>query len=81
MAPDALLHKPPQHSALFAQASPVCVQNEPPVAHVPLLQSFEQHCAGPLHALPVVRHSGLSGVQVPVAPHVPLQHCAELVHA
>jgi hypothetical protein len=57
------------------------VQNEPPVAQTPLVQSFEQHCALPVQALPAVWQPGLSGVQVPVGPHVPLQHWAELVHA
>jgi hypothetical protein len=83
VAPEALLQSPPQHSASVAQTSPVCVQNEPPVEQVPLEQSFEQHSALPVHALPAVWHPapGFNGVQVPVGPQVPLQHCAETVHA
>jgi hypothetical protein len=81
VAPDALVQRPPQHSASFAQTSPVCVQNEPPLLQTPLLQSLPQHSAFVVQALPPVRQPGLSGVQVPVWPHVPLQHWPEVVHA
>jgi hypothetical protein len=69
-----LLQRPPQHSASRAQTSPVCVQKDPPAAHAPLVQSFEQHSPFVAHALPRVRHSALSGVHVPPAAQVPLQH-------
>jgi hypothetical protein len=48
------------------------VQNEPP-EHVPLRQSFEQQSAPVVQALPLVRHDGLSGAQLP-AVQLPLQH-------
>jgi hypothetical protein len=54
VAPPALLHSPPQHSASVAHASPVCTQNEPPAEQAPLLQSFEQHSAFAMHELPAV---------------------------
>ena len=80
VAPCALVQKPPQHSKSVAQTSPFCVQNEPP-EQAPLRQSFEQHSLPVEHALPLVRHTGLSGTHVPPAPQFPLQHCAALVHA
>jgi hypothetical protein len=67
---------PPQHSALAAHTSPVCVQKEP-FAQSPPVQNFEQQSAPVVHALPLVRQDGLSGAQTP-PPQLPLQHCAEL---
>jgi hypothetical protein len=78
VAPAALLQSPPQHSTLATHASPFCAQNEP-FEQKPLLQTLEQQSPWLEHALPVVRHVGFSGAQVPAASQVALQHCAELV--
>jgi hypothetical protein len=59
----------------------VCAQKEPPPVHSPFEQTREQQSPWFMHALPEVRHDGLSGVHVPPAPHVPLQHCADVVQA
>src|SRR5689334_21135883 len=80
VAPCALLQRPPQHSLFVEQTSPFCVQKEP-FEQTPPLQSFEQQSACAVQALPVVRHSGLSGAHTLLALHVPLQHCAEVVQA
>ena len=79
VAPAALSQIPPQHSLCAAQTSPFCVQNDP-VEQTPPLQSLEQHSSLAAQALPVVRQTGFSGAHTP-ALQVPLQHCAELVHA
>jgi hypothetical protein len=79
-APAALLQSPPQHSVLTAHTSPFCAQNDP-LEQKPLLQSFEQQSPCVEQALPVVRQAGFRGAQAPAALQVPLQHCAELVHA
>ena len=80
VAPACFVQIPPQHSALAAQTSPFCVQYEP-LAQRPPLQSLEQQSEPVVQALPLVRHDGLSGAQVPSPPRqLPLQHCAELVH-
>jgi hypothetical protein len=62
------------------QVSPVWTQNDGLFEHVPLLQNFEQHSALPAHVLPDVRHSGLSGAQLPER-QMPLQHSASPPHA
>src|SRR5689334_5366304 len=80
LAPGCFVQRPPQHSALAAQTSPVCVQYEP-LAHSPPWQSLEQQSAPVVQALPLVRQAGLSGAQVPSPPRqLPLQHWAEDVH-
>ena len=78
VAPCALVQSPPQHSAFAEHASPFCAQNEP-VEQTPWLHSFEQHSPLVEHALPKVRHAGLSGAHAPLALQVPLQHCAAFV--
>jgi hypothetical protein len=77
--PAAIVHVPVQQSELVAQASPACTQNEDDW-HVPAEQRPEQHAALDVHALPIVEHVLLSGVHVPVAPQVWLQHCPFAVH-
>ncbi len=78
VAPACLLQEPPQHSASAAHTSPFCVQYEP-LAQRPPRQSFEQQSFPVVHALPLVRHDGLSGAQTPSPPvQLPLQHWAEL---
>jgi hypothetical protein len=57
------------------------VQNEPLPVQTPFWQTLEQQSPWLVQALPDVRQDVLSGVQVPPAPQVPLQHWAELVHA
>jgi hypothetical protein len=82
VAPPSFVHRPPQHAESVEQASPFCVQNEdwphvPPAVHEP-----EQHGSPPaVHGLPLVRHEVLSGVHMPLVPHVPLQHAPFSVHA
>ena len=71
---------PPQHSALAAHTSPFCTQKEP-LAQRPPRQSLEQQSAPVVQALPLVRQAGLSGAQTPAVLQLPLQHCAEVVHA
>jgi hypothetical protein len=80
VAPGCFVQTPPQHSALAAHTSPFCVQYEP-LAQSPPRQSFEQQSVPVVQALPLVRHPGFSGAQVPPAPQVPLQHCADVVQA
>jgi hypothetical protein len=77
--PLAIVHEPVQHSPLAAQASPGWPQNDD-AWQVPAEQSPEQHWPLPVHAFPIVEHEVLSGVHVPFAPHVWLQHCAPLAH-
>jgi hypothetical protein len=72
---------PLQHSKLLAHTSVFCVQNDPPPVQRPFWQTLEQQSPWFMHALPDVRHDPLRGVHVPPAPHVPLQHCADVVQA
>jgi hypothetical protein len=85
LAPPSLptLQRPVQQSASRAQMSPGWMQNDEASAHVPLavLHKPEQHCALPEHVLPAVLHAVLSGVHIPLPPHVPLQQSAFCVHA
>jgi hypothetical protein len=86
VAPCAFEQRPLQHSKSVAHTSVVCEQNEPLPVQSPFWQTFEQQSPWFAHVLPTVRHDGLSGVHVPAPaspapPHVPLQHCAELVQA
>ncbi len=79
------VQSPPQHSAFVLQTSPVCVQNDTWPEHRPLVQRLAQQSPFTWHALPAVRHDGLSGVQVdppspPPAPHAPPQQLAFDVH-
>jgi hypothetical protein len=67
------LHAPVQQSPFATHASPGCAQNEDDW-HVPPEQRPEQQVALDEHALPMVEHAALSGVQVPPVPHVWLQH-------
>jgi hypothetical protein len=48
---------------------------------LPFEQNIEQHAALSVHALPTVVQLALSGVHVPPAPQIPLQHCALSEHA
>src|SRR5690606_26414224 len=79
-APPATTQLPPQQSLLSAQASFCCRQNDTLPSQVPLVHDLEQHWVPVVHALPEVRHVGLSGAQVPPV-HCWLQHCWSLVHA
>jgi hypothetical protein len=72
MAVPTLLHAPPQQSELFAHTSPFWVQNEGGL-HTPFTQKLEQHVSVGPHALPSVKHAGLSGVHVPLL-QAPPQH-------
>ncbi len=72
-----MVQMPPQQSAPEPQESPTCPQNDD-AAHLPLLQSFEQHWLLSVHELPSVAHVALSGVHVPPLPQIPPQHCALL---
>src|SRR5437868_6678108 len=72
--PFSFVHRPPQHSTLVLHTSPVCVQNDGLLSHVPFAQSFEQHSALPVHVLPEVRHDPLSGVHVLPPPSPPAAH-------
>jgi hypothetical protein len=65
VAPAAMLQTPPQQSGEFEQTSPVWMQNDEPIWHVPFEQSFEQHSALSPQALPDVLHAALSGLQTP----------------
>src|SRR5947209_4663634 len=75
----ALVQTPPQQSLPLAQTSPFCPQYEG-AEQMPLLQKFEQHSPPVVHALPSVLHELFSCVHEPFDPHVPLQHCAFVVH-
>ena len=79
VAPWAFVQMPLQHCASVAQISLVCVQNDPLLEQIPLLQNFEQHSKFCVHELPVVRQV-FSGVHLP-PPQVPPQHSAFVVHA
>jgi hypothetical protein len=76
-APACFVQLPPQQSVALAQTSPSCLQKEGSEQSPPL-QSFEQHSAASPHALPVVLHALLSGLQtpppVPFGTHDPPQH-------
>ncbi len=79
--PAAIVQSPPQQSDGDPHASPLCPQNDE-AWHVPLLaQNIEQHPEFCVHELPTVVQLVLSGVHVPAAPHIPLQHCALPAHA
>jgi hypothetical protein len=77
--PLGMVHVPVQQSPSAAQASSGCTQNED-AWHVPPEQRPEQQAALEEQALPMVEHVVLSGVQVPFAPHVWLQHWPLAVH-
>jgi hypothetical protein len=77
--PLAMVHVPVQQSPLAAHASPGCAQNDDSW-HVPPEQRPEQQVELEEHALPMVEHIVLSGVQVPFVPQVWLQHWAPAVH-
>ncbi len=62
-----------QQSPFEAQASSACTQNDD-AWQVPPEQRPEQQVALEEQAFPMVEHVVLSGVQVPPAPHVWLQH-------
>ena len=61
VAPDALLHQPPQQSVSREQASPGWMQNDEPSTHLPPVHSPEQHCDATLPSPPVVQ--GLPAVR------------------
>ena len=67
--PVAIVHAPVQQSPFAAHVSPGCTQNEDGW-QVPPEHSPEQHVAPEEHALPTVEHVVLSGVHVPLLPHV-----------
>lgn len=52
------------------QTSPITSQPGPALRQTPPVQSFEQHCASPVHDVPTVRH-------VPVSLHTPPTHEVE----
>jgi hypothetical protein len=79
VCPVATLHTPVQQSALAAQASPGCTQNDDGW-HVPDVHSAEQHSPLDVQALPSVEHVVLSGLHLPLL-HSWLQHCPFEVHA
>jgi hypothetical protein len=73
VAPDAIVQTPVQHSLLWKQMSPGCVQYEivdgashviDVGLHLPL-----QHCTSVVQALPAVEQVALSGL------HEPFTHC------
>src|SRR5688572_11935645 len=66
-------HRPPQHSASLTHASPIPVQNDGELLHVPSLQYSEQHSPCVVHEFPAVRHAAFSGVHAPSL-HTPEQH-------
>jgi hypothetical protein len=72
---------PPQHSPSCAHASPFCTQNEDAPHVPPALQNAEQQSPAAAHGFPSVLHDVLSGVHVPLVPHLSPQHCASVVHA
>src|SRR5258708_34746940 len=61
----AMLHVPPQHSALALHVSPVWTQNEEPWLQNPFWQRPEQHSTLPPHMLPAVLHNVLSWAHLP----------------
>jgi len=71
--PLAIVHAPVQQSPLVAHASLGCTQNDE-AWQVPPEQRPEQQAALEEQALPMVEHVVLSGVHVPLAPQVWLQH-------
>jgi hypothetical protein len=75
VAPAAIEHTPPQHSAAAEQASPSCTQKEE-FEHVPLRQSFEQHSSLVPHVLPSVLQLVLSGAHFPFVQEPPQQALA-----
>jgi hypothetical protein len=79
VAPAALVHWPPQHSRLFAHASPFCMQNDTRPSQIPLRQFLEQHSWFVVQALFAVRHDGFRGTHVP-PPQFALQHSVEVEH-
>lgn len=79
-APDALLHRPAQHSKSFVQTSPLCVQKEGVLEQKPPLQYCEQQSVLLAQGLPDVLHPVLSAAQVP-AVHLPPQHSPSAAHA
>jgi hypothetical protein len=78
--PLATVQVPVQQSVPLAHESPAWPQNDE-AWQVPLEQSPEQHCEAWVQALPSVLQVVLSGVQVPLAPHVWPQHWPLLEHA
>jgi hypothetical protein len=73
-----MVQTPEQQSVPTLHTSPVCWQNDEGW-HVPFVQSPEQHGVVP-HGLPCVLHVVLNVAHLPLV-HVPLQHCASVVHA
>ena len=74
VAPLAMLHRPPQHSASCAHASPFWVQYDDGPQVLLALHRPEQHASPPdVHGFPSVRHVVLSGAHLLLV-HAPLQH-------
>jgi hypothetical protein len=89
VAPDALLHQPPQQSVSREHASPGWMQNEEPSKHLLFVHNPEQQrdAAPPspgaplaLQGFPAVRHAVLSGAHLP-ALQFWLQHSPEVAQA
>jgi hypothetical protein len=71
------LQTPPQQSVAWKQMSPVCVQYDEAMLHVPFEQSPEQHCALDEHVLPAVVHPPPlppSALPPPIGAHFPPTH-------
>jgi hypothetical protein len=81
VAPCAFWQIPLQQSKLVAHTSLFCAQNDPLPVQRPFWHTREQQSPWFVQVLPAVRQDPFSGVQVPPAPHVPLQHCADVVQA
>jgi hypothetical protein len=89
VAPEALLHQPPQQSVSREQASPGWMQNDEPSTHLPLVHNPEQHIGVALpsvgvplvvQGLPAVRQAVLRGTHLLAVQFWP-QHSADVVQA
>ena len=78
--PEAIVHTPPQQAELSVQASRFWMQKDDATEQRPDAQSFEQHSALVVQALPEVLQAGVSALQTPPA-HAPLQQSESAAHA
>jgi hypothetical protein len=71
-------HTPPQQSAALKQMSPICVQYDDAMLHVPPEHSPEQHSVFVVHVFPAVVHeltpAPPSVFPLPMGAHFPLMH-------
>ena len=72
---------PPQHWVLERHASPVCLQKEVFVLHVPPMQPLEQHSALPAQVLPEALQPVVFVTAQTAPVHLPLQHSLLLPQA